>query len=242
MKIKVFMHINDLPGSSELLSEQLTLASESGLLDAADEWILCCNGQEQNFVATIDALKEFTNIKLVHTSDTVHMWEYPSLNLLKQYCDLSDEEDFYVCYYHLKGLSRLGDQRVTDWRRYMEYWLVEKWEQNVALLDEGYDVVGTNFIEAPWLHTSGNFWWSHANYIRTLDPLVHPDNLPWGTQSKYINAILDGGNFRYEHEAWIGSKNPKWAEIHASPGKTDSGWHFENLYPREKYETSNTED
>lgn len=244
MKIKVYVHVNDLPGAFEVLSEQMTLASESGLLDAAEEVILCTNGNSASFVAAHEILNstDFPNVKFIHTSDRTNMWEYPTLNQLKHDVDNSDEE-FYVCYFHLKGLSRLGDERVQQWRDYMQYWCIERWQDNVDKLNEGMDTVGANFIESPWGHYSGNFWWARASYLRKLDPLIHPDNLPWGQPSKYINATLDGGNFRYEHEAWIGSKNPVWAELHASPGKQTPGWHFENLYPRELYatETSTTE-
>ena len=245
MKIKVFVHLNDMPGAFELMSEQMTLASESGLLDAAAEVVLCTNGNPASFDAAKEILNstDFPNIRFVHTSDRVDLWEFPTLDLMKQECDATDEE-FYICYFHLKGLSRPGDQRVRDWRNYMQYWCIERWEDNVAKLDEGMDTVGANYVEAPWAHYSGNFWWARASYIRKLEPLVHPESLPMGQPSKYIDATLDGGNFRYEHEAWIGSKTPVWAELHSSPGKAQPGWHFENLYPRELYatETSTSED
>ncbi len=242
MKIKIYVHLNDLPGAFDLMSEQMTLASETGLLDAADQVVLCTNGQESSFAAAKEILNptEFPNVKFVHTGNNVKHWEYPTLNQLKNDCDSTDEE-FYVCYFHLKGLSRPGDARVLDWRNYMQYWQIERWEDNVAKLDEGMDTVGTNFIEAPWPHYSGNFWWARASYIRRLDAMVHPDNLPWGQPSRYINATLDDGNFRYEHEAWIGSKNPVWAELHSTPGKLVPGWHFENTYPRDLYATETSE-
>jgi hypothetical protein len=245
MKIKVYAHLNDLPGAFELMSEQLTLASEVGLLDAAAEVVLCTNGNPDSFKAAHEIMNpaDFPNVQFVHTSDRTNLWEFPTLDQLKKDVDSTDEE-FYVCYFHLKGLSRLGDQRVQDWRHYMEYWCIDQWEENVAKLDEGMDTAGANYVEGPWAHYSGNFWWARASYIRKLEPLVHPDNLPWGTPSKYINAVLDNGNFRYEHEAWIGSKSPVWAELHSSPGKQTPGWHFENTYSREMYaiETSTTED
>jgi hypothetical protein len=243
MKIKVFVHLNDLPGAFELMSEQLTLASETGLLDAAEEVILCTNGNANNFAGAKEVMAEFENVKFVHVSDNTGLWEFPTLDYMKHVVD-SSEEEFYICYFHLKGLSRRGDARVQDWRHYMEYWCIDRWEDNVAKLDEGMDTVGANYIEGPWAHYSGNFWWARASYVRKLEPLVHPDNIAWGTQSKYIDAVLDDGNFRYEHEAWIGSKNPVWAELHSSPGKLIPGWHFEHPYPRELYatETSTTQD
>lgn len=243
MKIKVFVHLNDMPGAFELMSEQLTRASESGLLDAADEVFLCTNGNEASFAGAKEVMSEFENVKFVHTSNDYASYEYPTLDFMKKTCDAA-EGDFYICYFHLKGLTKRTDPNVLNWRDYMEYWTIDRWEDNVDELNRGVDTVGCNYIESPWPHYSGNFWWSRAEYIRKLDPLPNPRNIEWGKPSRYIDANLDGGNFRYEHEAWIGSKNPVWKELHSTPGKATPGWHFTNLYPKENYvsETSNAED
>jgi hypothetical protein len=243
MKIKVFVHLNDMPGAFELMSEQLTRASESGLLEAADQVVLCTNGNENSFAAAREVMAEFENVSFVHTSDDYSTYEYPTLSHLKQICDESDEE-FYVCYFHLKGLTKRDNVNVQDWREYMEHWQIDRWQDHVAALDTGSDTAGCNYIENPWPHYSGNFWWGRASYIRKLDPLVDPRMIEWGNPSRYIDAVLDGGNFRYEHEAWIGSKNPVWSELHSTPGKATPGWHFTNPYPRENYviDPSNTED
>lgn len=232
--IRVYMHINDLPGAWNVLEDQINRMAESGLLDAAERVILCTNGLPQSFEAVKQTLKEFSNIEFAHVADNAIKFEYPTLNKLKQDCDAT-EEDFYICYLHLKGLTKLNDPNVIDWRNYMEYWNIDRWKECVAALDDDCETVGTNFIETPWPHYSGNFWWSHANYIKRLDPLVDPDNLPWGQPSRYINATLDGGNFRYEHEAWVTSGDPDWYEIDSTPGKTTPGWHFNNLWPEDKY-------
>jgi hypothetical protein len=237
MKIKIFAHFNDLPGAFDLMGEQLTRASESGLLDAAETVMLCTNGQPDNFMGLQTAMNGYTQVKFIHTSNRVNLWEYPTLDLMKTNCEVADE-DFAICYFHLKGLSRLGDQRVVDWRRFMEYWTIDQWEDSYAKIRDGFDLVATNMIEQPWLHSSGNFWWSKASYIKKLDRLVHPDNLPWNTASPYTGAVYDHGNFRYDHEAWVGSKNPVWHEMAHSPGKATPGWHFENTYPEENYVTA----
>lgn len=247
MKIKMFVHLNDMPGAFDVMSEQLTLASESGLLDAADEVILCTNGNPDNFdqAKAIMNKEDYPNVTFVHTSDKTQYWEYPTLDLMKSECDALAEEEFYICYFHLKGLSRGNDSRSSDWRHYLNYWTIERWQDNIAKLDEGMDTVGINFIEHPWPHYSGNFWWARASYIRKLTPLTHPDKIEWGKPSKFIvTDSLDSGNFRYEHEAWIGSAAPVWAELHHGPGGNTPGWHYDHNYPREEYapETSTTED
>jgi len=236
--IRVFMHLNDMPGAFDLLGEQLTRMSESGLLDAAEKVILCSNGNPDSFMPAQQAIGDYQNCKWYHTSNRTDLWEFPTLDLVKRNCDATlGDEEFNVCYLHLKGLSRPGDQRVIDWRNFMEHYTIDKWEENIAKLDEGYDLVGTNIIEQPWLHSSGNFWWSKSSYIKNkLSALPNPEkDLKWGTPSPYTGAILDGGNFRYDHEAWVCTGNPKWFEIASTPGKQTPGWHFDNLYPESNY-------
>ena len=234
MKIKMFMHLNNMPGAFDVMGELLTRASESGLLEAADTVFLCTNGNEEDFFPATRAMHDFRNVKFIHTSNQINLWEYPTLDLMKRNCDATTE-DFAVCYLHLKGLSRLGDQRVVDWRNFMAYWTLDQWEKSFEEIKAGADLVGTNIIEQPWLHSSGNFWWSHANYIKKLDHLTHPEKYKWGTPSKYTGAVLDGGNFRYDQEAWIGSVDPKWVEVASTPGKQTPGWHFDNFYPASNY-------
>lgn len=241
MKIKLFMHLHDLPGAFELMSEQLTTLNEVGLLDEASEVHLCTNGRKENFEPAKEVMAEFANVHFHHTSDTPQWWEWPTVNFIKEHCDASDEE-FYVMYFHLKGLSRPGDTTAQDWRKFMEYWIVENWQACVAKLDENFDTVGPNFIESPWPHYSGNFWWARASYIRKLNKMPQPDQLPWGTKSPYTDAVYDPGNFRYDYEAWIGTGNPVWAELGVSPGKADPGFHYRNNYPRELYATSDSKD
>lgn len=234
MKIKVFYHVNELTGAFDLMGEQLSLASESGLLDTIDEFYICINGVNDNFNGAREVMKPYANVKFVHVANDAKQCEYPTLNFMHKTVK-EDDTDCVIGYFHLKGLTRLNDPNVIDWRDYLDYWTIEKWAISVEKIKEGYDLVGTNIIEKPWLHSSGNFWWSRAKYIRVLNELVSPSNIPWGTVSPYTGAVYDIGNFRYDHEAWIGSKNPNFFEIDCTPGKAEPGWHFRNRYSRENY-------
>jgi hypothetical protein len=235
--IRIYMHINDLPGAWAVLEEQINRMAESGLIDAAEQITLCANGKSEHFDGAKQALAEFTNLRFVQVAGDAAGFEYPTLDFLQDECEAADQ-DFYICYLHLKGLkSGPNDVNVQDWRKFMEYWTIDQWEESVKQLDAGNDLVGTNIIEAPWLHSSGNFWWSRASYVKTLDRLQNPSKIKWGTASKYIGVQLDPGNFRYEHEAWIGSKNPKFAEVASTPGKQTPGWHFTNPWPETNYMT-----
>ena len=220
------------------------------------------NGHLTKFLDVATLLENNPNVRMVHTSQTHKLWEWPGLDFLKRYCDqLPEGKEEYVMYFHTKGLSKLNQGNIRDWRHYMEYWNIDRWRDCVALLDDNHDCVGTNWISKPfigidgrtvrnWKHYSGNFWWARASYIRKLESLTHPDSLNWNNPSKLLvkrngqGVILDKGNFRFEHEAWIGSAQPVWVELHAGPGKRDTGWHYKNNYAREEYatETSTTAD
>ena len=252
MRIVGFYHAPDLPHWNEVMSDQLTKMSESGLLDRIDELHICMCGNPNSFSAAQESLKEYSNIFWIHVETDTQLGEWPTLTYLKDYCDKHPEE-FYVMYTHLKGLSKFGDPYREGWRQYMDYWQIERWEDNVAALDQNYETTGINFNDEAaytsrnfsnvWPHYSGNFWWARASYVRRLDPLQDPRTIVWGTPSKLLvhgdfvtGVALDPGNFRYENEAWIGSKNPTYFELAYSPGKFDHDYHAKNVLPREQFD------
>lgn len=246
MKIVGFYHAPDLPGWNEVMSDQLTKMSESGLLDTIDQLHICMSGNPDSFKPAQETLAEYTNVHWIATERDTKLGEYPTLKYLKEFCNAHNEE-FYVMYTHLKGLSKRGDPYRDGWRQYMDYWQLERWQDCVTALEQGYETAGINYNDQQntqndnWPHYSGNFWWARASYIRKLDVLQDPRNIVWGTPSKYLMSnnqgiLLDPGNFRYEHEAWIGSMNPKYFELAHSPGKFDHDYHAKNIYPREKFD------
>jgi ADP-heptose:LPS heptosyltransferase len=248
-KIKVFYHVAELPGWNNMMTDQLTTLYESGLLEAADQVHICVNGDMKNFDPAKSVTKQFKNIQWHQVNKDAKLNEYPTLDFLKKHCDDSNEE-FYICYMHMKGLSRPTDSNTRDWRKYLEFWGIERWKTNVSALDEDVDAVGTNWFDkhevvldprgnkvTVFPHFSANFWWARASYIRSLKPLVHPDNIVIGEFGELQQQPYSEANMRYDNEAWIGSGKPRIHCIHESPGKTAyPGWHFDNPYPREKYD------
>jgi hypothetical protein len=247
MKIIGFYHVADLPHWNEVMTDQMTKMSESGLLDRIDELHVCTNGNASSFIAAQHATKEFDNMHWQHVNQHSLIGEYPTLNVLKNYCDTHTEE-FLVMYVHLKSLSGWGDANRQDWRHYMDYWQLERWEDCVRVLQQGYETAGINYNDQSngqndnWPHYSGNFWWARASYIRRLPQLNNPLELQWGTVSKLLHfpdgrgIPLDPGNYRYENEAWVGSGSPAYFELAHSPGKTDHDFHKNHPWPRERFE------
>ena len=98
----------------------------------------------------------------------------------------------------------------------MLYFLVEKHEECIHQLNEGYDTVGCNYHLSRHQHPdhySGNFWWSKSSYINKLH-------------------LLDETNVDKSYaEFWLFTSKPKYYTIHSS-GDTN---HYYDSYPMERY-------
>lgn len=150
--------------------------------------------------------------------------ETDTLKWLRDYAQ--ENPDTYVLYFHSKGITRYN-ACTEDWRRYMEYFVLENWKACVEKLDEGYDCCGvlwnTDTFMGQFPHFSGGMWWANTNYINRLN-----------------HAYLDM-KIRYYREFWIGSgKSPKVFEFHNSrlndkDELAKTGGHYYLPYPREKY-------
>jgi hypothetical protein len=108
---------------------------------------------------------------------------------------------------------------VDDWRKYMSYFVIDKWENRVKELEE-YDCTGVNFSEKnnniP-RHYSGNFWWSKSSHIKKNKDIMerYPDRMfceMWlcqSEESKYNsvwNSPINHYIERYTEENYIERK------------------------------------
>jgi hypothetical protein len=74
-----------------------------------------------------------------------------------------------VLYLHTKGVRRHG--HAVEWRRYMTYFLVERWRETIDRLQEPVDAVGCDLLgSGAGRHFSGNFWWARAAYLARRPP------------------------------------------------------------------------
>jgi hypothetical protein len=99
-------------------------------------------------------------------------------------------------YIHTKGVVPQASPGVANWREILNYYMIDRWPQNVALLEHNQVVAINDQHTEPHAIVSGNFFWARSDYIRTLqDPL-----------QEYVGKE----NFhRYSFEAWILSMNPR---------------------------------
>jgi hypothetical protein len=190
---------------------------KSGLYDAADYIFVNVNGNEKMPF-------ELSKVHINRNSTGDQSTEYYALKALYDY---SIVRDCRVLFLHSKGVTwsdasrfdarievteemtfRIGDiyNNVQNWKQYIEYFSIDKWNRCVELLDE-YDVVGTEWIHSSVVrmktynipHYSGGVWWANSNYIRKLDPNFITNNM-----------IL----FRFATELWVGTKNPNYYNFH----------------------------
>jgi hypothetical protein len=246
-KLNVVYQCCDLPGSEDLSSKQIKRLLDSDLSTVATVY-LSLNGDLVKFLPIVKLVETRNNFRICHTSERSDLMEYPALNLLKDVSDLAQEEE-YIMYFHLKGITHRNNPGIHDWRNYMEYWTIDRWKDCIDLLDSGYDTCGTNYIHGNflgidqkirnWQHYSGGFWWAKTSYIKKLDRLMHPDDYVMGSVSKYTGYTIDKNTYRFDHEAWVASGKPKWSEIHSSPGGMSGypGWHYHHTYPEHLYRT-----
>lgn len=211
-----------------MIGEQFTKLCSSHLFKKCDKL----------HIGITDDLKIKTNVEWVHDwfkntkyHEKVESVIYPVNNELtdtmKWVRDYSKENPGdYILFFHTKGISHY-DLPTEDWRRYMEYFAIENWEDCIQKLNDGYDCCGVMWnsktVWEHFPHFSGAFWWAKTDYINTLN-----------------HSYLDM-EWKYYREFWIGSNpNCKAFEFHNSrmndiesfqQGKS----HYSIRYPLENY-------
>lgn len=216
MKIAIFYHTFQNDFSAFIYQQQINRLYVSGLVDAADHIHIGVNGNHQLFHAPSKA-------KIVYNKN----WKEETETLIALKDFAYENPDHKILYFHMKGASK-GTLVANAWRLMMEHFVIDKWKECFYELGT-HDCVGanlnpvgvtlwpdgkvTNPVEGTYNFT-GNFWWSTAKHIQTLD-------------HNFLTS-----NYRIDRELWIGSNpnsNPK--SIY-QPGVYDSYTHY---YREEDY-------
>lgn len=230
MKIHLFHHAVDLPNSETVFSEQLDRIINSGILQDQSTYHICINGNLNSFEDHFNRIAKYSNIKIIHVADNYKYWEYPTLTYLKNFVDNSKDCE-YVAYIHMKGSSNPTFQNTKDWRRLMEFFIIDNYKKSINYLGNGYNIAGVNWHNGGInCHFSGNFWWARADYIRTLNHIPNPTKIIQGTRSPITNNFYNSQNWIFDCEAWIGSGQFRQKEIFNS-----GTHHYRDPYPEHFY-------
>lgn len=210
-KIIIFFHallrLGDppelLPGAIDIIPRQMKQLQDTGLLDAASEFIVGINdeGFEGEALARIlfpsKAKFVFHGLKSRCECRTILLLE----NWVKQH-----PGEYLIFYAHSKGVSHpVGSQPALfreRWRNCMSHHCVLNWRQCVHDLESGFESVGAHWMEPPatppgqfiW---AGNFFWSRASFLSTLPSIMLRDRIK-------VSGI-DALESRYEAEVWLGN-------------------------------------
>lgn len=232
----------------DMVSEQFRLLLTSGLFKACDKLYIGVNKSPDmipaNGVEWINNFWSFSSSKDGKGMDSkVEIFVYPdnkeetpTLKWIRDYA--KDNPDDYIFYFHTKGITRMN-QPTEDWRHYMEYFNIEKWQDCVTKLKEGWDACGVLFNTVNSVstrsglpigvfpHFSGGFWWATGKHINSLK-----------------HSFLEEKN-RYYREFWVGSNDrSKIFEFHNSTlnhaESLKKGGHYSIEYPRGNYDTNRT--
>jgi hypothetical protein len=183
----------------DVFVDQINKINSSGLYDKSERIYLGILSDGYDF-SQFGLNRKY---EIMFNRPNIEMGELPTIERLHQFCQ---KESCKVWYIHTKGVSRPYSASINDWRRYMEYFVIEKNDGCIEALNE-FDACGVDWyteeeIISMWHrrvspHFSGNFWWANSEYIRKLPP-------------------IDVNGSRMEAETFIGKGNANVKCFHKS--------------------------
>ena len=216
-----------------MLAEQFSLLLSSHVFKNSDKLYIGISGTDEKGIDWIRRWWNFASSKEKEAANQkVEIVVYkenneliPSLKWIRDYS--AKNPDDYIMFFHTKGITK-KNKATEDWRRYMEYFVIENWKDCIEKLDEGFDACGvmwnSDTVYGYYPHFSGQFFWARCDYINTLD-----------------HTFLDK-DWRYAGEFWIGQtkRGARIYEFHNSRMNDKEkfavcGSHYSVEYPRQKY-------
>ena len=161
--MNIFYHLPSINDYKNRFIQTYNKIVNSKLIQEIQNMYVITDGKDNKFL-------QQDKINIV-SFNTPFVSEYQTLSYLKQF---ASAHSGYSLYLHCKGVSRSNDPCIQDWVNLLEYFCIEQYEQCIAELNDGHNVVGSNFLNGSIVdepHFSGNFWWAKNSYINTLPEL-----------------------------------------------------------------------
>jgi len=175
--IKGFWHIYMINAWYTIVMGQLRILLTSGLYDACEEIKIGCIGEPlQKSLLEKFIVGVYPKLKIKYYSEMPEMCEFPTLQLIEK-----DKSKYVGFYFHTKAVTRPTDMAQNNVREWLNEAILNRWEEHVQNIQNGFDVSGVNHLGPPLHpeHYSGNFWWFNRKYINQL-PIV--DCLDWSVR------------------------------------------------------------
>lgn len=189
------------PNACAIISRQMDMVYNSGLLDATSEFIVGINGGAESNAVAQEIIPD--KAKLVFHGLKSKAENLTIVELEKW---VPSHPGWNVLYFHAKGCTHLpgdayGDNISAPWRETMNHYLIDEWKTCVADLEAGYESVGCHFMRHLLDGTqniwAGNFWWATSDFLKEVPSIFLRDRI----KVSGISAAVS----RYESEVWIGN-------------------------------------
>lgn len=173
----------------DIVKEQLSILNK-GLLYKTTKLIIFITNYNETECVELDEL--LNNEKFILIKSPENLYEKYAINNYKKYIHEIEENDYYLYYFHTKGLKDKNDpllNEIEKRRIILNYYTLYMFNINIELLEE-HDAIGINLHLYPKKHFSGNFWWSKISYLNSLDNI----------NDKYLSPemyILNNNNCKY---------------------------------------------
>ncbi len=173
----IFFHVYLKSGYSRILIDKFKKFKSSGLYEKANKIYLTLFGDIEIHSEFLNDFKDmYPKIEYAVIANAVFNNEPDTLNLMIKKAN-EYTENTPMLYLHTKGLSYSNldlKKNVEAWVRYLDLYVINKWEECVDSLKEN-DAAGGFYVEDP-KHFQGNFWWANSDYIKNL-PKITNENL-----------------------------------------------------------------
>ena len=185
-----FIHLVNINNGYNIFLDQINHIKSSGLYNDLDFILVTLIGPK------ID-LPEDNKIKLIYYSDNYNEWEeFPCFKNIKYFSN-NINSNVKILYLHTKDI--LNKSNAIEWRKYLEYFLIEKYTLCLKLLDTRLCVgVNPEFylnINDKRNHFSENYWWSNSKYIKTLPEIQYNSHEHY--YKYYLIGDLNKTDYRY---------------------------------------------
>lgn len=154
----IFIHVATINNYNNILQEFIQRIIVSKLIDYVQQIFICISGND----VKLNLPPKFT---IISNNCDINKFEFPTLEKIKSFTNKNPNSN--VLYLHTKGVSDPENLAIIDWRNYMSYFVINKFQDCLKALENNF-TCGVDLRLDPCLHYSGNFWWSKGSHINNL--------------------------------------------------------------------------
>jgi hypothetical protein len=160
--------------SISIMLDQMDTIRRCGLVDVAQELVICVNGGGINQAMARSCAPPKARF-IDHGEQAQSM--LLTTRSLREWC--LTHKDWLVCFFHMKGVTRPKVELDHIWRKCMEHWTLTNWRRCVSDLQSGCDSVGAHWLTPEQYGSSavpipiwgGMFFWAKASFLAELPQL-----------------------------------------------------------------------